>query len=199
MIRLKTKTAIFEILKKPVMKTFNYFKTITFLFVSILAFNVQAQDFPDLDKSPLDIASFPSNYKVSDKLVKVIYSRPQLKGREVSKLAPKGLVWRTGANEATEVVLYKNMTIGKTLVKAGSYALFTIPGESEWTVILNTDTNIWGAYTYDQSKDVVRLKVPVQESKKFLEAFSMVFEETPTGADLNIGWGNTLIAVPFTK
>ncbi len=181
------------------MKTSNFFKTITFLFVSSLAFSVQAQNFPDLDKSPLDIASFPSNYKVSDKLIKVIYSRPQLKDREVSKLAPNGLVWRTGANEATELVLYKDMTFGKTLVKAGSYSLFTIPGESEWTVILNTDTNIWGAYTYDQSKDVARIKVPVKESKKFLEAFSMVFEETPTGADLNIGWGNTLIVVPFTK
>lgn len=181
------------------MKTLNFYKLNAFLLLSIITFNVQSQNFPDFDKSPLDIASFPSNYKVSDKLIKVIYSRPQLKGRELNKLAPTGLVWRTGANEATEVVIYKTMTFGDTSVKPGTYSLFTIPGEKEWTVILNSDTNIWGAYTYDQSKDIARLKVPVKESKKFLDAFSMVFEETVTGADLYMGWGNSMIVVPFKK
>lgn len=181
------------------MKTSNFLKTTTFLLLSVVTLNVQSQNFPDLDKSPLDVVSFPSNYKVSDKLIKVIYSRPQLKGRDLSKLAPNGAVWRTGANEATEVVLYKSMTLGTAVVKPGTYSLFTIPGEKEWTVMLNTDTNIWGAYTYDQTKDVARVTVPVKESKKFLEAFSMAFEETSTGADLYMGWGNSMIAVPFKK
>ncbi|HNU59404.1 MAG TPA: DUF2911 domain-containing protein, partial [Aquaticitalea sp.] len=158
-----------------------------------------AQDFPELDKSPMDVASYPSNYKVSDKLIKVIYSRPQLKDRELSQLAPNGLVWRTGANEATEIIFYKDMYFGQTKVKAGTYSLFTIPGDKEWIVILNKDTNIWGAYTYEPLHDVARMKVPVIMGKNFLEAFSMVFEETDKGVNLFMGWGNIVIEVPFRR
>ena len=65
-----------------------------------------AQDFGGLDKSPMDGASFPSSYKVADKAVKIIYGRPQLKGRSISDLAKPGEVWRTGANEAPEITFY---------------------------------------------------------------------------------------------
>lgn len=181
------------------MKAPYIFKTLIFVFTFCIAVNAQAQDFPDLDKSPMDVASFPSNYKISDKLIKVVYSRPQLKGRELSQLVPNGEVWRTGANEATEIILYKDVYFGKTKVKAGTYSLFTIPGDKEWTIILNSDTNIWGAYTYDASHDVARTKVAVKTGKKFLEAFSMAFEETGNGANLSMGWGNVVVEVPFTK
>ena len=70
---------------------------------------VIAQNFKGLDKSPMDIASFPSNYRISEKVIKIIYSRPQLKGRSLEKLAPLGKKWRTGANEATEVTFYKDV------------------------------------------------------------------------------------------
>lgn len=158
-----------------------------------------AQDFPDLDQSPMDAATFPGNYKVSNKLIKVIYSRPQLKGRTLSKLAPNDEVWRTGANEATEITLYEPMTFGNTKVKAGTYTLFTIPGEKEWTVILSSDLNVWGAYTYDKSNDVARMTVPIQKAKKPIEAFSIVFDESKTGATMYLGWADVVIAVPFTK
>ena len=78
----------------------------------LVSFNVNAQKFKGLDASPMDAASFPSSYKESDKLVKITYSRPQLKGRSVGKLAPEGKVWRTGANEAAELTLYTDMMLG---------------------------------------------------------------------------------------
>lgn len=179
------------------MKTSHTFKTIVFSLLMLISFTIQAQDFPDLDVSPMDAASFPSNYKVSNKLIKVIYSRPQLKGRALSKMTPKFEVWRTGANEATQITFYKDAMLGSTKIKAGTYSLFTIPDEKEWTVIINSDTNEWGAYTYEKSKDVARLKVPVKQTEKSIEAFTMTFEEATDGATLYMGWGNLVVAVPF--
>ncbi|MFP2996379.1 DUF2911 domain-containing protein [Spongiivirga sp. MCCC 1A20706] len=164
------------------------------LFTSI---NVNAQDFPGLDKSPMDAASFPSSYRVSDKAMKVTYSRPQLKERSLSSLAPNGKVWRTGANESPEITFYKDATFGGQKVKAGTYALFTIPGEKEWVVILNGNLNQWGAYSYDKSKDVARATAKVEKvSGKPVEAFAMVFTEADGGAHLNMAWGDVKIAVP---
>ena len=181
------------------MKTQNIFKTIAFSLLILISFNIQAQEFPDMDKSPMDAATFPGNYKVSDKQIKVIYSRPQLKGRTLSKLAPNDEVWRTGANEAAEITLYVDMMLGTTKVKAGTYSLFTIPGEKEWTVILSSDLNVWGAYSYNKDNDVARLNVPVQKAKRTIEAFSIVFDEAKTGATMFMGWADVMIAVPFTK
>lgn len=169
---------------------------IAFMFMSSIGF---AQDFPDMDKSPMDAATYPGNYKVSDKLIKVIYSRPQLKGRTLSKLAPNGEVWRTGANEAAEITLYAPMTFGGKKVKAGVYSLFTIPGEKEWTVILSSDLNVWGSYTYNEANDVARVSAEVITSKKPLEAFSIVFDETKTGATMYMGWADVVVSVPFMK
>ena len=70
-----------------------------------------SQEFKKLDKSPMDVSSYPTSYKISDKTVKVTYSRPQLKGRALSKLAPTGEVWRTGANEAAQITFYKPMML----------------------------------------------------------------------------------------
>ena len=173
-------------------------KTLVFTLALIFSYSANAQKFPDLDPSPMDAATYPDNYKISEKSIKVIYSRPQLKGRDISKLAPNDDVWRTGANEATEITFYKPVKFGNTKVKAGTYSLFTIPGEKEWTIILSSDVNIWGAYTYKEDNDVARIKVPVTESKEILEAFSIVFEESPTGADMHMGWSTLRVKVPFT-
>jgi len=156
-------------------------------------------EFSNLDKSPMDVASFPNDYRESNKLVKVHYSRPQLKGRILDSLAPKGKVWRTGANESAEITFYVDMKLGDTAIKAGTYSLATIPGEKEWTVIINSELNTWGAYFYKEANDVARLNVPVTNSGDSLEAFAMVFEEATNGVHLHMGWGTTRIAVPFTK
>ncbi len=158
-----------------------------------------AQEFPKMDVSPMDVASYPSDYKNSLKEIKIVYSRPQLKGRDLGKLAPNGKVWRTGANEACELTLYKDMKLGDTSVKAGTYTFYTVPGEKEWTAIISSDLNVWGAYFYNQDNDVARITVPVQTSEDALEAFSITFEGTDDGVDMHLGWGNVRIAVPFTK
>lgn len=173
----------------------------TLLFVATLVFsmNAEAQKFPKMDVSPMDAASYPDDYRNSDKLIKITYSRPQLKGRELSSLTPNGKVWRTGANEATELTLYVDMKLGDTTIKAGTYTFCTIPGDSEWTAIINKDLNVWGSYFYNEANDVVRLNVPVTSSEDFVEAFSIVFEESDNGVDMHLGWGNARVKVPFTK
>lgn len=157
-----------------------------------------AQKFSGLDKSPMDMASYPTDYKVANKSVRVIYSRPQLKGRSLSELAPAGKVWRTGANEAPEVEFYTDATVGGKPVKAGTYSLFTIPGESEWTVVLNKKLNQWGSYSYDESADVIRVSVPSKADSSSLEEFSIAFKEVENGAHMVMGWEKTRVAVPIT-
>lgn len=167
-----------------------------FTLALVFTTSLSAQKFSGLDKSPADIVVYPS--QSADKAVRVIYSRPQLKGRSLSKLAPAGKVWRTGANEAVEITFYKDVTFGKTAVKAGTYSLFTIPGESQWTVILNKNLNQWGAYSYDEGADVARAMAGVSSAGESLEAFSMAFKEVDNGVHLVMGWGTTRVAVPIS-
>ena len=181
------------------MKKSTFITSLSFVFLMLLSLNVSAQDYSPLDKSPMDAASYPSSYKESNKLIKVVYSRPQLKGRELSKLAPNGKVWRTGANEAAEITLYADMKMGDQSVKAGTYSLFTIPGDKEWTIILSSDTNVWGAYSYKEANDVAKIAVPATSVEEPLEAFSIVFEEAKGGVHMHLGWGTARVAVPFTK
>jgi len=156
-----------------------------------------AQEFSGMDKSPMDMAAFPTSYKDADKTVRIVYSRPQLKGRAMQELAPTGKVWRTGANEAPEITFYKDVSFGGKDVKAGTYSLFTVPGESEWTVALNKNLNQWGAYSYDEGADVARVTIPSSSEKKSLEEFSIAFKEVDGGAHMVMGWDKTRVAVPI--
>ena len=166
-----------------------------FAITLISSTEISAQKFSKLDLSPLDAASYPSSYKISDKVVKVVYGRPQLKGRDLAKLAPADKVWRTGANEAAEITFYKDVMFGGKTVKAGTYSLFTIPSAGDWIVILNTARNVWGHYSYKQEQDVVRVAGVVSSSVESIEVFSILFEEDMT---LKMGWANTVISVPIT-
>lgn len=130
-----------------------------FLALSILAaltFNSQAQvSNKNKRQSPPAVMS----HQFGDAKVVIKYSQPSAKGREVyGGLVPYDQVWRTGANEATKFVT-DTISIEGQILPAGTYALFTIPGEEEWTVIFNSEANQWGAYKYDESKDVLRIKV----------------------------------------
>lgn len=177
------------------MKKFTNFTKAAFVLLLFLTYHANAQEFKGLDVSPMDAVSFPTSSRVSDKLIKVVYSRPQLKGRSLSQLAPNGKVWRTGANEATDVILYKDMKLGGKEIKAGEYSLFTIPGDSEWTIILSKDINVWGTYSYNESNDVIRVKAPVTTSDKSLEAFSITFDKN---GDVYLGWGTVRVAIPLS-
>ncbi|MEZ4818216.1 MAG: DUF2911 domain-containing protein [Flavobacteriaceae bacterium] len=173
--------------------------TLTMLLLMGVHSTTNAQKFSKLDVSPMDAASYPSDYKNSLKDIKIIYSRPQLKGREMATLAKNGEVWRTGANEANELTLYNDMLFGDTLVKAGTYTFYTIPGEKEWTAIINSDVNVWGAYFYNEKNDVARLTVPVTTDDDSLEALSIVFNGDMDSITMYLGWGNVRVAFPFTK
>ncbi len=182
------------------MKKLTTISTLFFAFLMVLSTSISAQEFKELDKSPLDIASHPVDYKDANKQMKIIYSRPQLKGRSLSKLAPNGKVWRTGANEAAELVLYTDYTLGGKTLKAGTYSFFTIPGEKEWTIIINSDLNTWGAYYYNEKNDVARIKVPIKTAKKSLEAFSIALDDDGNkGVVMHLGWDKVRVEVPFTK
>lgn len=175
----------------------NIFTTTIMVLALCFSTAATAQKFSGLDKSPADIASYPSDYKVSNKLVRVIYSRPQLKGRAISELAPAGKVWRTGANEASEITFYQDATVAGKAVPAGTYSLFTIPGEKEWTVILNKNLNQWGAYSYQESEDVLRVPAKVSKGSETLEAFSIAYQDMKKGTHLVLGWGNTRVSLPI--
>jgi len=156
-----------------------------------------AQKFAKVDVSPMDGAAYPSNWKESNKLIKITYSRPQLKGRALDKLAPNDKVWRTGANEAAEITFYKDVTFGDKEVKAGTYTLYTIPTEGDWTVILSKQKNVWGSYFYDMKEDVVRVSGKVSKSDEVIESFSIVFEGEEENATMYLGWANTIVSVPI--
>jgi hypothetical protein len=176
------------------------FKRVSLLILVVAASaQLNAQEFSPLDKSPMDAASFPTSYQEANKLIKIVYSRPQLKGRAVSDLAPEGKVWRTGANEAAELTLYVDMMFGGTKVPAGTYTFYVIPGEKNWTAIISKDLNVWGSYFYKQENDVARMDVPVMKGNESLEAFSIAFDKSDLGVDMFLGWGVTRVKVPFTK
>jgi hypothetical protein len=180
-------------IKNPIHMKKSILTITVFVFTLISSLEINAQDFKKLDKSPMDMAAFPSSYKISDKIVKVIYSRPQLKGRDLVKLAPPEKVWRTGANEAAEITFYKDVVFGGKELKAGTYSLFTIPSaDGDWTVIINKAKNLWGSYYYNEDHDMVRVSGKVSKSEKTIEAFSMMFDKDMT---LRMGWGNTIVSV----
>jgi hypothetical protein len=107
------------------------------------------------------------------------------------ELVPYGKVWRTGANEATTVTIPSDMKVEGSLLPAGKYSLFTIPGEEEWEIIFNSVWDQWGAYNYDSSKDVLRFKVRAQKSKELMEDFTISVSENGTFV---IGWEYVRVA-----
>lgn len=185
-----------------------FFSTIVTL---IFTLTVNAQfNMPGLDRSPMDMCYYPDNYpnlkiqgKATDPLLaRVIYSRPKRDGRTVfgeSGLVPYGEVWRLGANEATEIQFYKAANIGGKKIAAGRYTLYAMVNEKSWTFIVNKETDTWGAFKYDQSKDIVRMTMPVEASKDTVEALTMVFSKSGTNtANLVVAWENVKTTLPIS-
>lgn len=174
-----------------------FFYTSVWLFAILLSSQAaKAQDFRDLDESPHDIVYFRAN-KISPPVIKVLYGRPQKKGRELfGEVIPYGEIWRVGANEATEVVFYKDVLFGDTEVKAGTYVLYAIPHEKEWTLILSSRTDVWGTYEYDDKYDVARVSAKVSRAE-FVEAFSIAFKEKGRHVNMILGWDTARITAPI--
>lgn len=132
--------------------------------------------------------------------ISVVYSRPNVKGRKIfGALEPYDKVWRTGANSATVVKFTEAVKVEGKDLAAGEYALFTIPGKTEWTIIFNKGTKEWGAYTYSEANDVLRVKVKPAVLKDKVETFTIQLTSVyDTSAQLQLAWENTLVSVNLT-
>ena len=136
----------------------------------------------------------------SGKSITVDYSSPRLKGRQVGgEVATFGQVWRTGANEATTFVNTADVTVGGTAVPAGSYTLYTIPGESSWQLIINKQTGQWGT-KYDPSQDLARIPMKVGKLPSAVETFIISFDKSGArSAALKLEWENTSAIVAISE
>jgi len=170
------------------------------------AITTQAQNFEPLDSSPMDVIFFPTNTPKSDfrgdyapAKIKLYYSRPQLKGREMlGKKEPFGKLWRMGANEANEITFYQDVMVGSTKVAAGTYSLHAIPNADKWTFVLDSKINTWGSYTLSKGgSEVAKVDGPVSASSEKIEALSMMFKEVDGGVHLVVGWENTIAEMPI--
>ena len=128
------------------------------------------------------------------------YSRPNVKDRAIfGDLVPYNQVWRTGANGATSITFTDDVSFGGKPVKAGTYAIFSIPTQSEWTVILSKNAQQWGSYTYNQADDVARVTVKPTALAQKVESFTMAFANVSAGAlDLVLSWDKTQVSVPLS-
>ena len=160
--------------------------------------------------SPLDLVQYPpmsrlrnfvkeEDLEANEPKVRVVYGRPQLKGRKVfGELLPYGKLWRLGANETTEVTFFDDVTIGGKPVKAGRYGLFATPKNGEWEFVLHSSTQSWGSANYDEADTVLKMTAGTEKTPETLEALSMTFVEA--GDDtvhLVIGWEDTMARLPI--
>lgn len=137
--------------------------------------------------------------KYEDTYVKVTYSQPHKRNRAIfGNLVPYGEVWRTGANEATEITLTESIKMGGEVVDAGTYSVFTIPDENSWTFILNDDLGQWGENAYTPDSDVLRLKVQVTKLTDVVwEPFTIAFEQNNNKAQMQMMWDDVMVSVPI--
>lgn len=153
-----------------------------------------------LAATPIRLPEASPEARVSQEIgiskVEIVYHRPGVKAREIwGGLVPMGSVWRLGANEATTISLSHDGKVEGHEVPAGTYALFAIPGEDTWTLILNRQAKQWGAYYYKESEDVVRFEVT--PSKGAHEEW-LDFSIDPSGEGVlgvEIAWAE--VRVPF--
>lgn len=158
-----------------------------------------------IDVSPMDMSYYPVDYPKlkmaksvnTPPLARVIYSRPHLQGRHIfHEVLKYDEPWRLGANEATELDLYKDATIQDKKIKAGRYIIYCVPHTDNWTIAINTNIDSWGLEP-DTTKDVARFTVPVIKTNNSLEYFTIVFEDNNGTANLLMAWDDAEVRLPF--
>jgi hypothetical protein len=174
-------------------------KMIPLAFAATLAFgpSLFAQtskvDFP----APSPACTIKQRVGLTD--IEVVYSRPSMKGRKIfgaDGLVPFDKVWRTGANSATKITFSTPVKLNDADVPAGTYALFTIPGEFAWTIIISKGSGQWGAYQYNEKDDLVRFKAKPAQLAEHIETFTIEFNQLrDESATLELVWDN--VAVPI--
>ena len=145
--------------------------------------------------SPLEMVTM----KYDDTYMKITYCRPHKRGREIfgnPELVPYGEIWRTGANEATEITITHDIKIAGNDLKAGTYTIFTIPEEDKWTIILNSELGQWGAYNYNEDFDVMRFTVPVKMTDVVYEPFTIEFEQHDHTTNILMMWDQVQVVIP---
>ena len=148
------------------------------------------------NKQPLSPPGQATFTFVDGKTVTIDYSRPSMRNRKIfGGLVPYDQVWRTGANAATSLKTDVNLNIAGTTVPAGSYTLYTIPGENHWTLIINKQTGQWGT-KYNQGQDLARIPMTVTQRPSGLEIFTISFDKMgDDSAVLKLEWENTIASV----
>ncbi len=136
---------------------------------------------------------------IAGKKITIDYGRPYVKGRKIyGGLVPFGQVWRTGADEATTLNTPGDLMMGRIHVPAGTYSLFTIPGEKEWTLILNKTAKQWGAFKYDESQDLGRTTMKVEKLAQPVEQLTItIVPGSGNQGSLRIAWENTAAVAPI--
>ena len=186
-----------------------------FLLLACLAtLTMNAQDFADVDKSPLDAVYYPNRAAfrafaktdsaklANEPRIRILYSRPSKKGREIfgtEKMIPYGEPYRLGANETTEIQFFAPVKIGDAVIPAGRYTLGAIPTAANWEVFVSLDLDGWGVYAYKPEHNVATVTVPTKQVAETIEHFSItLYEATPGVVHLKMGWDKTVVEVPIT-
>lgn len=147
--------------------------------------------------SPSPAVKIETKIGLSD--VKIEYSRPAMRGRTIfGDLVPYGEVWRTGANASTKITFSDDVQVAEKALPAGTYALYTLPGEKEWEIIFSSNTELWGSIGYTNANDVLRTKVRAAAINPGFESLTIDFAHMDMDlAHLRIMWENTLVEVPI--
>ena len=163
----------------------------------IAIFNSNAQQFKELDAVPHDI-EYLRESNITKPLVKVIYGRPSIDdGKNLKDMVTYGKVWRTGANEATEIKFYQDVLYGGHLVMAGTYVLLTIPKENEWEIILNKNLDVLGAFQYKPDANIASIRVSVSKAER-LDVFSIGFKRKENSVSMVLAWDTARVKIPLT-
>jgi hypothetical protein len=137
---------------------------------------------------------------LAGKKIKVSHGRPSMKGRAIfGALVPWGEVWRTGADEATTFTTEADVVIGGLKVPKGEYALFTIPTEKQWTLVLNKTAKQWGAFKYDATQDLGRVPMTVASGAKPVEQFTISMVPAGKQLTLKLSWDKTVASVAIAQ
>jgi hypothetical protein len=161
------------------------------MFASTLLAQAPKVEFP----APSPACTLKQRVGLTD--IEVDYSRPGVKDRLIfGGMVPFGQVWRTGANSATKIIFSTPVKLNGTEIPAGTYALFTIPGEDEWTIIINKGAEQWGAFQYDEKADVARFKATPTTLGRSIDTFTIEFNQIrDESAYLNLVWEKTVVPI----
>lgn len=170
------------------------FTLLTMAFLAMTPFYGQAQL-----KLPAASTTQTITQDLGIKKLSLVYQRPNINDRLVfGGLVPFDDVWRTGANNATAITFEDEVEINGTMVPAGTYGLFTIPGRDQWTIILNKTANQWGSYEYKQEDDLLRFNVTPEHLNDKVETFTINFEDIkPNSLVVALTWENTKVKFPI--